>query len=80
MAFSLHLILRRCILPMIVVEKKKNETTDKLFRKFTKIFREEDIIFDVNRKVVYKNPALLKKEKKKEKLKLKAQRRTYQNK
>lgn len=65
---------------MIVVEKKKNETTDKLFRKFTKIFREEDIVFDVNRKVVYKNPALLKKEKKKEKLKLKAQRKAYQNK
>lgn len=64
---------------MIVVEKKKNETTDKLFRKFTKIFRDEDIVFDVNRKIVYKNPALLKKEKLREKLKQKAQRRAFQS-
>lgn len=53
---------------MIVVEKKKNETTDKLFKKFTKIYREEDIVFDVNRKVFYKKPALLKKEKKRAKI------------
>lgn len=60
---------------MIVVEKKKHETTDKLFKKFIKIFREEDIIFDVNRKVFYKSPSVLKKEKQKEKLRLKAQKR-----
>lgn len=63
---------------MIVVEKKKNETTDKLFRKFTKIFREEDVIFDVNRKIFYKSPAVLKKEKQKEKLKVRAQKRVMQ--
>lgn len=63
---------------MIVVEKKKNETTDKIFRKFTKMFREEDVVFDVNRKIVYKNPALLKKEKQREKLKQKAHRRAMQ--
>jgi len=53
---------------MIVVEKKKNETTDKLFRKFTKMYREEDIIFDVNRKVFYKKPNIVKKEKKRAKI------------
>lgn len=65
---------------MIVVDKKKNETTDKLFRKFTKIFREEEIVFDVNRKVFYKSPSVLKKEKRKEKLKVKAQKKAHMNK
>ncbi|OGK21818.1 hypothetical protein A3C23_00520 [Candidatus Roizmanbacteria bacterium RIFCSPHIGHO2_02_FULL_37_13b] len=57
---------------MIVVEKKKNETIDKLFRKFTKMYRDEDIIFDVNRKIFYKNPALLKKDKLRNRLQKKA--------
>ncbi len=65
---------------MIVVDKKKNETTDKLFRKFTKIFREEEIVFDVNRKIFYKSPSVLKKEKRKEKLKVKAQKKAHMNK
>ncbi|OGK56110.1 hypothetical protein A3J15_01810 [Candidatus Roizmanbacteria bacterium RIFCSPLOWO2_02_FULL_38_10] len=57
---------------MIVVEKKKNETIDKLFRKFTKMYRDEDVIFDVNRKIFYKNPALLKKDKLRNRLQKKA--------
>jgi ribosomal protein S21 len=56
---------------MIVVTKKKGETTDKILRKFSKMFREEDIIFDVNKKVFFKKPSLLKKEKLREKMKAK---------
>lgn len=62
---------------MIVVLKKKGETKDRLFRKFTRIFREEDVVFEVNRKAFYKNPSILKKEKKKEKMKKKAQKKIY---
>lgn len=54
---------------MIVVVKKKGETTDKVLKKFSKMFREEDIIFDVNKKVFFKRPAILKKEKLREKMK-----------
>jgi len=54
---------------MIVVVKKKGETTDKVLRKFSKMFREDDIVFDVNKKVFFKKPSLLKKEKLREKMK-----------
>jgi len=54
---------------MIVVTRKKGESTDKLLKKFTKLFREEDIIFDVNKKIFYKKPSLLKKEKQRERAK-----------
>lgn len=62
---------------MIVVLKRKGDTKDNLFRKFKKMFNEEDIIFDVNKKIFFKNPALLKKEKLREKLKRKAQKKAY---
>lgn len=62
---------------MIVVLKKKGETKDNLFRKFKKIFIEEDIIFDVNKKTFFKNPSLLKKEKLREKQKRRAQKKIY---
>ena len=54
---------------MIVVTRKKGESTDKLLKKFSKLFREEDIIFDVNKKIFYKKPSLLKKEKQRERAK-----------
>ena len=62
---------------MIVVLKRKGDSKDNLFRKFKKVFNEEDIIFDVNKKTFFKNPSLLKKEKKREKLKRRAQRKAY---
>lgn len=58
---------------MIVVVKKPGETKDSLFRKFTKMFREEDITFEVNKKMFFKKPSLLKKEKEKNRIKRKAQ-------
>ena len=52
---------------MVVVTRKKGESTDKILRKFTKMFREEDIMFDFNKKTFFKKPSLLKKEKQREK-------------
>lgn len=60
---------------MIVVLKKKGESNDNMFRKFSRMFKDEDIIFEVNKKMFYKKPALLKKEKDREKAKRRAQRR-----
>ena len=60
---------------MIVVLKKKGENSDNMFRKFSRMFKEEDIIFEVNRKLFYKKPAILKKEKDRDKAKKRAIRR-----
>lgn len=62
---------------MIVVIKKKGETKDTLFRKFSRLFKGEDIIYEVNKKMFFKKPSLLKKEKMKERMKRKAKSRLY---
>lgn len=57
---------------MVVIDKKKGETKDSMFRKFTKTFIEENIVDDVRKKLFYKKPSLLKKEKEKESYKRKS--------
>jgi ribosomal protein S21 len=52
---------------MIVVVKKKGESKDSLFRKFTKNFIDENIIEEVRNKLFYKKPSLVRKEKEKAK-------------
>jgi len=54
---------------MVVVVKKRGDSKDHLFRKFTKTFIEEDIVNEVRKKLFYKKPSLVKKEEIKEKLK-----------
>lgn len=51
---------------MVVLTKKKGESKDALFRKFTKTFIEENLIDDVRKKLFYKKPSLLRKEEEKE--------------
>ncbi len=53
---------------MVVVSKKKGETKDTMFRKFSKIFVEENVVEEVRKKQFYKKPSLLRKEKEKERL------------
>lgn len=50
---------------MVYVSKKKGESKDSLFRKFTRIFIEEKIVDDVRSRLFYKKPSTLKKEKEK---------------
>lgn len=54
---------------MVVITKKKGETKDALFRKFTKEFIEEDIVNEVRKKLFYKKPSLVRKEEARERLK-----------
>jgi len=54
---------------MVQIIKKKGETKESLFRKFTKTFIEEDIINEVRKRLFYKKPSLLKREEEKEKIK-----------
>lgn len=58
---------------MVYVSKKKGESKDTLFRKFTKIFIEENVIDEVRNKLFYKKPSLVRKEREKELLKLRRQ-------
>lgn len=53
---------------MVVVTKKKGETKDSMFRKFSRMFVEENIVDEVRKKLYYKKPSLLRKEKEKERL------------
>lgn len=47
---------------MVVITKKKGESKDSIFRKFTKTFIDEDIITEVRKKQFYKKPSLIRKE------------------
>jgi len=51
---------------MVVVTKKRGESKDSMFRKFTKIFIEENVVDEVRKKLFYKKPSILRKEKEKE--------------
>lgn len=53
---------------MVVVTKKRGETKDALFRKFSKTFVEENVVEEVRKKLFYKKPSLLRKEKEKERM------------
>ena len=57
---------------MVVLTKKKGESKDSLFRKFTKIFIEENIINELRKKQFYKKPSLLRREEEKERIKARA--------
>jgi ribosomal protein S21 len=54
---------------MVVVEKKKGDTKESIFRKFSKIFIQEDIVDQVRSKMYYKRPSQMRKEEEKERLK-----------
>ena len=60
---------------MVVLTKKKGESKDNMFRKFTRSFIEEDVITDVRKKQFYRKPSLMRQEKEKERLKARARKR-----
>lgn len=54
---------------MVFVAKKKGESKDSLFRKFSRIFVEENIVPELRKKLFYKKPSLKRKEEEKERIK-----------
>lgn len=54
---------------MVVLIKKKGETKDALFRKFTRSFIEEDVVNEIRKRQFYKKPSIKRKEDAKERLK-----------
>lgn len=53
---------------MVVVTKKRGETKDSMFRKFSKMYIEENLVEEVRKKLFYKKPSLVRKEKEKERM------------
>ncbi len=53
---------------MVVVTRRKGETKDSMFRKFTRSFVDEEIVTEVRKRMYYKKPSLLKKEREKERM------------
>lgn len=51
---------------MVIVKRNRGESKDSMFRKFSKIFIEENIIDDVRDRLFYKKPSIVRKEKEKE--------------
>ncbi|MDH7476177.1 MAG: 30S ribosomal protein S21 [Microgenomates group bacterium] len=62
---------------MVFITKKKGENKDTIFRKFTRSFIEEDIVTEVRNKLFYKKPSLVRKEKEKERAKLRYSKKNY---
>ena len=54
---------------MLFVSRKKGETKDAIFRKFSKMFMEENIVDELRKKQFYKKPSLKRKEEEKERRK-----------
>jgi len=54
---------------VVIIKKRRNESKDTLFRKFTKIFINERVVDEVRSRLFFKKPSIIKKEKRKEMLK-----------
>jgi len=54
---------------MVFVTKRKGETKDSMFRKFTCSFIDEKIVDTLRKKMFYKKPSLKRKEEEKERMK-----------
>jgi len=51
---------------MVVITRKKGESKDAMFRKFTRTFIEEDLVNEMRKRLFYKKPSLKRKEEEKE--------------
>jgi ribosomal protein S21 len=53
---------------MVVITKKKGESKDSMFRKFSRTFIDEDIVTTIKKRQFYKKPSLKRKEEEKERV------------
>lgn len=60
---------------MVFVTKRKGETKDSMFRKFTRSFIDEEIVDTLRKKMFYKKPSLKRKDELKEKAKERSRKR-----
>lgn len=65
---------------MVVVNKKKGQTKEAMFRQFTRAFIDENIVEEIRSRMFYKKPSLVRKEKEKERGKSPKPTRTFRKK
>lgn len=63
---------------MVFIKRRAGETKDSIFRKFSRMFMEENIVDELRKKQFYKKPSLKKKDEAKERIKMRARRRRGQ--
>lgn len=54
---------------MVVIQKNKGETKESMFRKFSRMFMQEDVVDEVRSRMYYKRPSQQRKEEEIERLK-----------
>jgi ribosomal protein S21 len=54
---------------MVVIRRKKGESKDAVFKKFTRAFIDEEIVDEVRKRMYYKKPSQVNKEEEKERRK-----------
>ena len=64
---------------MVIVTKRKGESKDSMFRKFTRAFIDEDIINTIKKRQFYKKPSLVRQEEEKERIKNRHKKRRIPN-
>jgi ribosomal protein S21 len=65
---------------MVFIIRRKGESKDSMFRKFTRSFIDEEIVDEVKKKLYYKKPSLLRQEEEKERKKNRGKKRFTFNK
>jgi len=60
---------------MVVIQKRKGDTKDTMFRKFSRMFMDEQIVDELRKKQYYKKPSLRKKDEEKERIRMRARKR-----
>jgi len=62
---------------MVVITKKKGESKDSMFRKFSRTFIDEDIVNTLKKRQFYRKPSLKRKEEEKERAKNRSRKRIW---
>lgn len=60
---------------MVVVTRKKGDSTENMFRKFTRLYIDGKIMDDIRERMFYKRPSQVRKEEEKERSKKRRSRR-----
>ena len=62
---------------MVYIKRRSSDSKDGMFRKFSRMFMDENIVDEVRKRQYYKKPSLQKKDDIKERIRMRAKRRRF---
>jgi len=62
---------------MVFIKRRSSDSKDGMFRKFSRMFMDENIVDEVRKRQYYKKPSLQKKDDIKERIRMRAKRRRF---